>query len=82
MRFQRDIEDGGGNGNYSDNDTTDIKPEETKQSKKYSKWFEIWFIVILMIITSIMLFNNDPEFAGYCLGGALMLPLLSWYFDN
>lgn len=79
--IQRDIEYGGGSGGYVDR-TTDTKPEEPKQPKKHSKWFEIWFMVILMIVASIITFNNDPGFSGYCLGGAIMLPLLIWYFDN
>lgn len=79
--IQRDMEYDGDSGGYVDR-TTNTNPEEPKKLMKYNKWFEIWFIVILMIVASIIAFNNDPGFSGYCLGGAIMLPLLIWYFDN
>ena len=85
--IQRDIDYGGdsGSGGYTGGFLSGFKneePKEPKKPKKSNKWIEIWFLVAIMIIASIIFFDKDPEFSGYCLGGAIMLPLIVWYFDN
>ena len=70
---------GGDSGGYTDVHFT--KPT-TKEPKKSNKWVEIWFLVAIMFIASIIFYDKDPEFSGYCIGGAIMLPLIVWYFDN
>jgi hypothetical protein len=80
MRFQRDIEYGGNSGHYGGGNYTNNYKKEPK--KPYNKWYEIWFLVVILIILSVISFNSDPGFAGYCMGGAIVLPLIIWYFDN
>jgi len=81
--IQRDIEYSGDSSGYTGGYyTSEEKPKEPKKPKKSNKWIEVWFLVIIMILASIITFDSDSSFAGYCIGGAIMLPLLIWYFDN